>query len=181
MTGIRIVHGYVEQQQVKPHGGRAQTKASNIKLQAAERLEALVGGTLVGRGVENTDTLKEGTFGPVERLEIAIVRVGALRARIDRALASSAETDAKARARADLVASLRRKVEETKDAALSIWRDLPANMGSPELAVRFVAAMGGMSRAPLEPKMMEPKAPERCPKCHRLLAPPKGTFGCMCE
>ena len=141
---IRVVLGWVDQPVVKPHGGRAQSRASNIKDAAAERLSDLVGGTAVGRGVENTDTLKAGTLGPVERLESLVQRIGALRARIDRALEGTAETDAKARAKGDLVGGLRKRLADAKTEALSIWRDMPSGMGSPELALRLMAAIGGL-------------------------------------
>lgn len=143
-TVVRIVQGWVEQPVIKPHGGRAQTRASNIREAASERLEALVRGTLVGHGVECVDGLKAGDLLPVPRLEAAIARIGALRARVDAALRTTAETDGKARSKADLVDGLRRRLADAKTEALSIWRDMPPEMGSPELALRLMAAIGGL-------------------------------------
>jgi hypothetical protein len=143
-TDIKPVLGWVEQPVVKPHGGRAQTRASNIKDAAAARLESLVNGTAVGRGVENTDALKAGNLLPLPRLEALLVAIGALRARIDRALQESAETDAKAQRKADLVDGLRRRLTDAKAEALSIWQDMDGDLPVPmDLAVRLMAAIGG--------------------------------------
>jgi len=184
--GAKVVLGWVDEPVVKPHGGRAQTRASNIKDAAAERLEALVNGTAVGRGVENTDSLKVGDLLPVPRLEAAIIRIGALRARINNALQGSAETDAKAWVKADLVVGLRKHLVDAKAEALSIWRDMPTGVFDADLAVRLMAAIGGMPaelvsavKVPVM-KAINPQTEERCSKCHRLLSPPKGVFGCQC-
>ena len=138
---VRVVLGWVEQPVVKPHGGRAQTRASNIKDAAAERLESLVNGTAVGRGVENTDTLKAGDLMPVERLESVLARIGALRARIDAALQGTAETDAKARAKGDLVGGLRRRLADAKteagqhEEALKLYQGAHEIMGVPTTGI----------------------------------------------
>lgn len=142
---VRPVHGYVEQPLIRPRGGRATTTTSNRKAEAGDRLANLMSGGR-GRGVENTDTLKTGDLMPVDRLEGLLLRMGALRARIDRALLQKAETTGKARTKGELVTALRRKLEEVKDAALDLWRDLPPEMGTPDLAVRFLAAMGGQPK-----------------------------------
>lgn len=140
---IKVVLSWVPEQLVRPRGGRAATQASNKKLDAADRLSDLVGGTAVGRGVENTDALKVGDLLPVPRLEAAIVSIRALRARIDKALQGTTETDAKARQQGELVDGLRRRLMLAKDEALSIWRDLPAGKSDADLAVRLMAVIGG--------------------------------------
>jgi hypothetical protein len=143
---VRPVIGWVEEPIIRPRGGRAATQASNKKREAGDRLADLVGGISVGHGVENTDTLKAGDLHPVARLERLMGRMGALRARIDRALAETTETEGKARQTADLVAGLRRRLDDTRDEAMSLWRDMPSEMGTPDLAVRFMAAVSGQPR-----------------------------------
>jgi hypothetical protein len=173
---IRPVAGWVEEQVVRPRAGGG-IAAADLAAKSADRMVGLMSGA-AGRGAENPDPLRAGNLLPVPRLEAAIARIVALRARIDRALADKAETAGKARARGDLVAGLRRRLGEARDEALSVWRDLPPEMGEPALAVRLMAAVGG------NPRMGGPTAPAesaaRCPGCRRLLSPPKGVFGCMC-
>lgn len=140
---VRLVIGWVEPTVIKPHGGRAQTRASNIKLAAADRLEGLVDGTHRGRGVENTDTLKAGDLLPAARLARFLDRIASLRGRIDKALQGSAETQAKAERKWELVERLRSLLAEAKDEALSIWRDMPPGAADADMALRLMDAMGG--------------------------------------
>jgi hypothetical protein len=183
-----VVSGWVEQPMVKPHGGRAQTRASNIKDAAAMRLESLVNGTAVGRGVENTDGLKSGTIGPVERLGELLGRVAGLQVRLAALPKSGTDDDARQSAKSAIV--LRDLLGEARAEALSIWRDLPREMGSPEMAVAVVSILGG-GASPATPKAGVPQGrakpaatttepAARCPSCRRLLEPPKGVFGCCC-
>jgi hypothetical protein len=122
-TDIRIITGYVEEPKIRPRGGRAATRASNIKLQSSERLSDLVGGTAVGRGVENTDTLKAGNLTPEARVAARMETAKGLHARIQRAKADPDMTPLK---RGLLVAKLEDRLAEVLAEVDSIQRDLLA-------------------------------------------------------
>jgi hypothetical protein len=147
-TVIKIVSGYVEMPVIRARGGRAATRASNIKSQSSNRLEYLVGGAGIGQGVENTDTLKRGSLMPVERIEMLLARIDGFTARMAKVTGEPAETRVKIKAQAELMARLATKRYEAKEEVLSIWRDLPSEMGNEALALKVMALFAGMKGMP---------------------------------
>lgn len=129
-TDIKLVFGWVEQQQVRARGGRAATRASNIKLQSSERLSDLVGGTAVGRGVENTDDMKAGTLTPEIRMDILRTRISGMDARLAAmgteltVATQEGATDAKILGIVEAAKSLRTRRENAVGELISIMRDL---------------------------------------------------------
>ena len=129
-TDIKVVLGYVEQQQVRGRGGRSATRASNIKSAAAERLAGLVDGTAVGRGVENTDDMKAGHLTPAIRMDILKARIGGLDARITgleseaKVLAAEGATPAKLWAVEETTRALRARRERAVGELVDIMRGM---------------------------------------------------------
>jgi len=121
MADVKVVFGYVEQQQIRPRGGRSATRASNIKNQSAERLEELVGGRAVGRGVENTDDLKAGNLTPERRVTSLMATARVLHARLERVKADEDMTPLK---RGLQLVKLEQRLAEVLAEVDSIQRDL---------------------------------------------------------
>jgi len=118
---VRLVEGWVEQPMVRPRGGRAATRASNIKAESAERLADLVGGYASNVGVSNTDTMKRGRFTPEVRVEILKQRIKGYDARLADLRCSPDTTLVKLQ----LVApELVKRREETIEELASILADL---------------------------------------------------------
>jgi hypothetical protein len=178
------IEGWMPAAITRPRGGSAATEASNRKDAAAERLADLVGGSGTLRGVENRDDLKAGDLTPEARIRHLLDGIALYSRRL-----ASLETDAnvapyaRPRIRQDLEGRRGRLAAQL----LGIWRDLPPGVGGAELAVR-VAALRGIVKELKAPSAPAPEAKAtkavvsdaRCPKCNRLLSPPKGYFGCMC-
>jgi len=129
-TDIKIVLGYVEQQVVRARGGRAASRASNIKDAAAERMADLVGGTAVGRGVENTDDMKAGHLTPAIRMDILRSRIEGFDARLAAmsteimVAAQEGATSKKLQAMDDAIRALRARREKAVGDLVSIMRGL---------------------------------------------------------
>jgi hypothetical protein len=130
MTTIKIISGYVEMPIIRARGGRGATRASNIKLQSSDRLEALVSGEAVGRGVENTDSMKEGKLTPEVRIDILKARIEGFDARLNRMeteiMVASQEgaTSLKLQGMDDAIRVLRTRREKAVVALVSIMRGL---------------------------------------------------------
>jgi hypothetical protein len=130
MTTIKIISGFVEMPVVRTRGGRAATRASNIKSAAGDRLEALVSGEAVGRGVENTDSMKEGKLTPEVRIDILKARIEGFDARLNRMAAeimvASQEgvTSLKLQGMDDAIRVLRTRRENAVGDLVSIMRGL---------------------------------------------------------
>jgi hypothetical protein len=129
-TEIKVVLGYVDQQTIRSRGGRAATKASNIKLASADRLQALVRGEAVGRGVENTDPVKEGHLTPEIRMDILKARIEGYDARITRmateivVAAQEGATSKKLLGMDETRRALRARREKAVEEFISIMRDM---------------------------------------------------------
>jgi hypothetical protein len=137
-----VIMGWEERHIVRPKGGRSASRASNIKMDAAGRLDKLVKGELVGRGVENQDEAKEGWLLPVSRIEGLIARIESLHRRLqDAMVVGEDETPMKREKREVTLKGLYQALQVTKEKAQSIWADLAPEEGTPELAVKFIAAM----------------------------------------
>lgn len=130
MTTIKIISGFVEMPVVRTRGGRAATRASNIKSAAGDRLEALVSGEAVGRGVENTDSMKEGSLTPEIRIDILKARIEGFDARLQRMtteiMVASQEgaTSLKLQGMDDAIRVLRTRRENAVGDLVSIMRGL---------------------------------------------------------
>jgi hypothetical protein len=130
MTTVKIISGYVEMPVIRSRGGRAATRASNIKAAASNRLEDLVSGEMVGRGVENTDTLKVGSLTPEIRINILRSRIEGYDTRLNRMeteiMVASQEgaTSLKLQGMDDAIRVLRTRREKAVVALVSIMRGL---------------------------------------------------------
>jgi hypothetical protein len=130
MTTIKIIAGYVEMPVIRTRGGRAATRASNIKLQSADRLESLVSGEAVGRGVENTDDMKAGTLTPAIRIDILKARIEGFDARLQRmatdimVVSQEGATSLKLQGMDDAIRALRARRENAVSDLISIMRGL---------------------------------------------------------
>jgi hypothetical protein len=130
MTTIKIISGYVEMPIIRARRGRAATRASNIKLQSSDRLEALVSGEAVGRGVENTDSMKEGKLTPEVRIDILKARIEGFDARLNRMAAEimvasqEGATSLKLQGMDDAIRVLRTRREKAVGDLVSIMRGL---------------------------------------------------------
>jgi hypothetical protein len=85
------------------------------------RLESLVKGELIGKGVENTDDLKAGYITPENRVEQLVLKAKALDGRIQR-LAKDASVPRHKRGM--MLDSLERQLREVVEEIDSIQRDL---------------------------------------------------------
>ena len=130
MTTIKIISGYVEMPIIRARGGRAATRASNIKLQSSDRLEALVSGEAVGRGVENTDNMKEGSLTPAIRIDILKARIEGFDARLNKmateivVASQEGATSLKLKGMDDAIRVLRTRRENAVGDLVSIMRGL---------------------------------------------------------
>jgi len=130
MTTVKIISGYVEMPVIRSRGGRAATRASNIKAAASNRLEGLVSGEMVGRGVENTDTLKVGSLTPEIRINILRSRIEGYDTRLNRmateitVASQEGATSKKLQGMDDSIRALRARREEAVGELLSIIQGL---------------------------------------------------------
>lgn len=143
MAKPEIVFGWQPRHVVRPKGGRSASRASNIKLDSASRLDKLVKGELVGRGVENQDDAKEGWLQPVSRIEGLIARIESLHQRLQEAMVKGEEdeTPMKREKREVTLKGLYQALQVAKEKAQAIWVDLEPSEGSEELTLRFINAM----------------------------------------
>lgn len=130
MTTVKIISGYVEMPVIRSRGGRAATRASNIKAAASNRLEGLVSGEMVRRGVENTDTMKEGRRTPEIRVAILRSSIEGYDTRLNRmateitVACQEGTTSKKLQAMDDSIRALRARREEAIVELLSIIQGL---------------------------------------------------------
>lgn len=129
-TDIKVVLGYIEQQTCRAKGGRAASRATDIKDAAAARLESLVNGTAVGRGVENTDDMKKGTLTPAIRMDILQARINGFDARLAAMkteimlIAQEGATSLKIQVMDDMIRALGARRDKTVEEFISIMRGM---------------------------------------------------------
>lgn len=120
---IKPVAGWMAPSICRPHGSASShaPRTSHVKDAAAMRLESLVKGELIGKGVENTDDLKAGYITPENRVEQLVLKAKALDGRIQR-LAKDASVPRHKRGM--MLDSLERQLREVVEEIDSIQRDL---------------------------------------------------------